>query len=150
MTPIAFPAPHPVVLTLRRIRRPRTLLRTARFGLQDYDRARDLKRILGLPEAPPPGLETFAALIALEAEQEARRTRAPSCPGAPWRAAQHVEILIALLAEARAIVALTSAEVRAESTQEPRQEPKREPEDPGMTPRFGLPKGSSATGSTRG
>ena len=91
--------------TLRRTRRPRLLLRTARIGQADYDRERDLRRILRLPAPPPPGPETLAMLVELEAVQEGLRTRPPADVGEPWRAARHVEVLIALLAEARLIFA---------------------------------------------
>lgn len=97
--------PIPTWETLRRTRRPRLLLRTARIGQAEYDRARDLRRILRLPAPPPPGPETLAALIALEAAQERLRTRSPAEAGEPWRAARHVEVLIALLAEARLVFA---------------------------------------------
>jgi hypothetical protein len=93
----------PTFDTLRRTHRPRLLLRTARLGLADYVRERDLRRILRLPAPPPPGPQSMAALLALEAAQERLRTRVPSEAGEPWRAARHVEVLIALLAEARLV-----------------------------------------------
>ena len=40
-------------------------------------------------------------LIALEERHEEARTLAPQEAGLPWRPAQHVEVLIALIAEAR-------------------------------------------------
>jgi hypothetical protein len=95
----------PTFASLRRTERPRLLLRTARFGLADYVRERDLKRILHLPAPPVPGAATVAALLELEAAQEQLRTRPVSDAGEPWRAARHVEILIALIAEARLVFA---------------------------------------------
>lgn len=86
---------------LMRLRRPRLLLRTARHGAQDFRRDSDLKRLLRLPATPPPGAETLRRLMEIEAAHEALRTRPPQEAGDPWRAAAHVEALIALIAEAR-------------------------------------------------
>lgn len=86
------------------MRRPCLLLRTARFGTQDYNRDTDLKRILRLPATPRPGSDSLRQLIELEARQEEARTRPPHEVGTPWRAARHVEVLIALMAEARLLV----------------------------------------------
>lgn len=86
---------------MKQTHRPMMLLRTARIGMQDYDRVRDLKRVLRLPATPAPGPATLAALLDLEALHEDRRTRPPAEVGNPWRAARHVEILIALMAEAK-------------------------------------------------
>ncbi|WP_323037476.1 DUF6477 family protein [Pararhodobacter sp.] len=89
-----------VLQTLARIKRPQLLLRTARHGTRDYNRNTDLRRILRVPATPPPGVATVRALIELEAWQNEMRTRPPHEIGTPWRAARHVEVLIALIAEA--------------------------------------------------
>lgn len=90
--------------TLMETTRPRLLLRAARIGTIDYQRERDLKRILRLPVAPPPGPGVVLDLLALEAEHEERRTRPLAEMGDAWRPAHHVEALIALLAEAALMV----------------------------------------------
>jgi hypothetical protein len=78
------------------MRRPRILVRAAKFGLSDYVRDRDLKRMFA-PEAPPrPGL-AVAPLIAREAEIEAVR----QAGSAAYSAVRHVEVLTALIAETR-------------------------------------------------
>jgi hypothetical protein len=78
------------------LRRPRILVRAAKFGLSDYVRDRDLKRMFA-PEAPPrPGLAVIP-LIAREAEIEAVR----QAGGAAYSAVRHVEVLTALIAESR-------------------------------------------------
>lgn len=87
--------------TISCTRRPRLLLRTARIGLQDYRRESDLRRILHLPAAPPPGPATLHALIELEAGLEAARQRPAHTTGEAWRPARHVEVMIALMAEAQ-------------------------------------------------
>lgn len=90
---------------LAAIRRPQMLLRTARHGLAEYNRASDLRRILRLPATPRPGVPVVRALIELEAQMEEARSRPPHEAGTPWRAARHVELLIALIAEAALIAA---------------------------------------------
>jgi len=96
--------------TLARSDRPRLLLRAARSGTMDYRREIDLKRILRVPATPAPGPATVRALIALEAEMEQLRTRPGDECGESWRPARHVEVMIALIAEARLIA--ESVEVR--------------------------------------
>ena len=81
---------------LASLRRPRLLIRAARFGLADYNRERDLKRLMRLPAAPTPRA-AVDRLISAEAEMEACRTTG----AAAYSPARHVEILIALMAEAR-------------------------------------------------
>jgi len=90
---------------LSAIRRPRLLLRTARFGTLDYNRDTDLRRILRLPATPRPGSATLRQLLELEARHEELRTRPPHDVGNPWRAARHIEVLIALIAETRLLAA---------------------------------------------
>lgn len=90
-----------VLETLARIRRPQLLLRTARHGTSEYNRNTDLRRILRIPATPPPGATTVRLLIELEEMHDAMRTRPAHEVGNPWRAARHVEVLIALIAEAR-------------------------------------------------
>lgn len=86
---------------LTRARRPRLLLRAARMGTMDYRRDVDLRRILRLPATPPPGPATVRTLLALEEQMETLRTRPFHEAGETWRAARHVEVMIALMAEAR-------------------------------------------------
>lgn len=85
-------------LALRALRRPRLLIRAARFGLTDYRRDRDLARLV--PGAPMPGpAQALCALIEKEAELE--ETRKSGRAG--YSIARHVELLIAMMAEARLI-----------------------------------------------
>ncbi len=74
------------------LRRPRLLLQAARFGLADYRPERDLRRITGLP----PGAALPALLAAEEALERIRKTG-----DATYSITRHLEVLIALLAEAR-------------------------------------------------
>ena len=86
---------------LATIRRPTMLLRTARHGTMEYNREAEIKRILRLPATPAPSSHTLSRLLDLESRHNDCRIRPPHEAGNPWRAAQHVEVLIALIAEAR-------------------------------------------------
>jgi hypothetical protein len=77
--------------------RPRLLMQAARSGLALYRRERDLKRIAGSADlGPGPALDR---LISIEAGLEATRRAGD----AAYSVATHVDVLIALLAEARAL-----------------------------------------------
>jgi len=89
-----------VLAAIASTRRPRLLLRTARIGMQEYRRETDLRRVLRLPAAPPPGPATVRALLELESQIEAQRTRPEHSVGDTWRPVRHVEVMITLMAEA--------------------------------------------------
>jgi hypothetical protein len=82
--------------TLALTRRPRLLVRAARFGIEEYNRSRDLRRILRNDTLPGPS-DTLPRLIDMEAAQEDTRKRGD----ASYSIARHLEILIALMAESR-------------------------------------------------
>lgn len=81
---------------LRNLRRPRLLINAARFGLADYRRDRDLRRLLGATALPSPE-RALHRLIDEEAHLE--RTRKEGA--ASYSLTRHLEILIAVMAEAR-------------------------------------------------
>ena len=83
---------------LTALRRPRLLIRAARFGLADYRRDRDLVRLLGQGAVPAPA-QSLDAL--LEQERALEQTRKSGDAG--YSIARHVEVLIALIAESRLI-----------------------------------------------
>jgi hypothetical protein len=85
-----------VLKLLASLRRPKLLIRAARFGLDDYNRERDLCRLTRRPACPSP---RAAVEQLIEAEAELEGTR--KAGGVGYSAAHHVEILIALIAEAR-------------------------------------------------
>lgn len=87
-----------LIATLATLRRPRLLIRAARCGQPDYIRARTLRHVLHCDALPSPA-EAATILLALEAEQEAARVEKSAC----YSVLHHIEILIALMAEARAI-----------------------------------------------
>jgi hypothetical protein len=80
------------------LRRPRLLVRAARHGLQDYRRDRDLRRLI----APETGLAPDVALARL-LDEEARIETTRRSGDASYSIARHVELLIAMMAEARLI-----------------------------------------------
>jgi hypothetical protein len=81
---------------LANLRRPRLLVRAARHGIQDYRRERDLRRLIDAPSPPSP--ETALARL-FDAEERAEETRRAGDAG--YSIARHVELLIAMMAEAR-------------------------------------------------
>lgn len=83
---------------LRQLRRPPLLIRAARIGQRDYVRRRDLARILRTTQLPAPGAAAMA-LMEREAELDERRRERTS----GYVAAAHVEVLAALMAEARTL-----------------------------------------------
>jgi hypothetical protein len=76
---------------LSAIRRPRNLLMAAVRGLTHYRRARDLPPLVG--DAP----DALAALVQAEGDADAARRAGRQ----DYRVKRHLELLIALLAEAR-------------------------------------------------
>lgn len=81
------------------LRRPQLLVEAARAGLDDYCRTAHLPRILGEAGALPGPRAALEALLELESVlNEGCRARA-----ADYRAARHVAVLIALMAEARSL-----------------------------------------------
>jgi hypothetical protein len=83
--------------TLANLRRPRLLMHAARFGLGDYRRERDLRRLV-LPAASPE--ETLPQLLSVEERLEATRLAGD----ASYSPARHIDVLIALLGEARLLL----------------------------------------------
>jgi hypothetical protein len=76
------------------LKRPSLLLRAARFGLNSYSRERDLRRLVSGPVTTERAL---AQLIAEEERLESIRTMGKG----HYPVARHIDVLIALLAEAR-------------------------------------------------
>jgi hypothetical protein len=85
-----------ITTLLASLSRPRLLIRAARFGLEDYNRSRDLKRVMGTSTPPNPS-RALDSLIEKEARLEENRKQGD----ATYSVARHVDVLIALMAEAR-------------------------------------------------
>ncbi|MHC0052832.1 DUF6477 family protein [Actibacterium sp. D379-3] len=84
------------ITILKALRRPRLLIRAARFGLTDYRRERDLTRLVRGTRLPSPA-QALGALL----EQEERMEETRRAGDAAYSIACHVELLIAMMAEAR-------------------------------------------------
>jgi hypothetical protein len=76
------------------LRRPALLIRAARFGLVDYRRDRDLRRLIEIELPPDRALSRL-----LEVEEQIEETRKAGDAG--YSANRHIDVLIALLGEAR-------------------------------------------------
>ncbi|MTJ03566.1 MAG: hypothetical protein FH759_02565 [Sediminimonas qiaohouensis] len=78
------------------LRRPRLLIRAARIGLQEYRRDLHLRRLLSCSGTWRSG-KALHALIELEETLNLQRREG----AAAYSACRHVDILIAMMAEAR-------------------------------------------------
>lgn len=87
-----------ILSTLNGLRRPPLLVRAARIGLPDYRREIHLRHHLGYGPLPQ-GAAALALLIEIEAGLErARQARATE-----YSVARHVDVLIAMMAEAQRV-----------------------------------------------
>lgn len=82
------------------LKRPKLLVAAARLALPDYRRDRVLRRVLMRDDVPRSG-EALVTLIDMERMYDAKR-RAHDAGYSPLR---HLEVLIALMGEARRIAA---------------------------------------------
>lgn len=89
---------HDLAGLIAALHRPRLLVQAARFGVDDYRRTHRLPRLLRTAVIPGTG-PAILALIEIERELNDQRRQ----PGAPYSPAVHVDVLIALLGEARAL-----------------------------------------------
>lgn len=97
-----------VLTLLGRLQRPHLLVQTARHGLRDYSRTRHLKRVLKSETLPRP-TEAILRLMEVEALMDIQRKE----ERAEYSFARHIEVLIALMAEARDLQGIRKARARA-------------------------------------
>jgi Family of unknown function (DUF6477) len=81
---------------LENMRRPRLLMNAARSGLVNYKRDRDLRRLIGTEPRTPMEI-TLPKLLSEENRLESIRIAGD----AAYPVARHIDVMIALLAEAR-------------------------------------------------
>lgn len=81
---------------ISQLKRPKLLVRAARFGQDDYRRDRDLRRLLKIDRLPRPGA-ALMALSEIEADMNDRRIK----KAATYVLATHIDALTAIMAEAR-------------------------------------------------
>ena len=81
---------------LAEMKRPRMLIRAARFGLDDYRRERDLRRLINA-EAVPALERSLPRLLSEESRLEEIRQSGD----ASYSISRHIDLLIALMGEVR-------------------------------------------------
>ncbi len=86
---------HPLTV-LSSLRRPRLLVRAARHGLADYNRKRDLARLTGQSPRASSARVVESLIVQEEELEEVRKSGDNS-----YRVSQHIELLVALMAECR-------------------------------------------------
>ena len=81
---------------LNTLRRPHLLIRAARIGVDEYRRDPHLRRLLGYGTLPRSGA-ALMRLVEIESELNTQRRE----EDAGYSAMRHVEVLIAMMGEAR-------------------------------------------------
>ncbi len=89
-----------VMTLLETLHRPRLLMEAARYGAACYRRDTQLGRILGEAALPGPRQAAIQLVCIEQGHEEARRAGL-----AAYSPARHLEVLAALIAEARTILA---------------------------------------------
>lgn len=84
---------------IKELRRPRLLVEAANIGLPDYDRTRVLKKFAATQVEASPSAALTSLIPVEETLEDARRSG-----DASYVPSRHVEVLIAILAEMRAVV----------------------------------------------
>lgn len=84
-----------LIATIAALRRPGLLIRTAKNGLTDYNRTRDLRRLCATADTPAPE----AAIRRLLQEEDRIETSRRS-GDASYSMSRHIELLIAMMCEA--------------------------------------------------
>lgn len=93
-----------LISMLHSIRRPPLLMRAARIGAEDYRRTVHLPRLLGYGVLPRHG-SALLKLIEIEADLNTQRTSGDTS----YSLIRHVDVLIAMLGEARVLRASQAA-----------------------------------------
>ncbi len=97
-----------ILTMLNALHRPRLMMRAARIGAQEYRRAAHLPRLLGYGVLPRPG-GALIRLMEMEATLEDQRVGSD----ASYSLIRHLDVLIAMVAEARALKATQTAKPAA-------------------------------------
>ena len=104
---------HDALGHLATLRRPRILMRAARFAAEHYRREDALPRLLHL-DTPPRTAEALMRLIGREADLEAARQAGL----ATYSMQRHVDVLGAIVGEARLTRAARAADAASAQTKE--------------------------------
>lgn len=84
---------------LEKLRRPALLVQAAHIGLNEYNRERSLAQLVPDALVLRSGQEMFATLAAQEEQMDAARRAGE----ATYSVARHIEVLIAMIVEARLV-----------------------------------------------
>ncbi|WP_044043674.1 DUF6477 family protein [Octadecabacter antarcticus] len=103
-----------VLTMISRLKRPTLLVRTARHGVQDYNRVVHLRRLLKTEVLPGPG-QAIVRLMELEAVSDQLRAAKRS----EYSVARHVEMIVAMMCEARILKASNASKASREPVQLP-------------------------------
>ncbi|AXI42348.1 DUF6477 family protein [Sulfitobacter sp. SK011] len=95
-----------LISMLHTLHRPRLMMRAARIGAEGYSRTNHLPRLLGYGVLPRHGA-ALLKLMEIEAELNAQRKAAD----AGYSLIRHIDVLIAMVGEARVLKASQIAEV---------------------------------------
>lgn len=87
-----------ILTMLSKLHRPRLMMRAARIGAEDYRRTAHLPRLLGYGTLPRHGAAAMK-LMQIEAELEDQRINGD----AGYSLIRHIDVLIALVSEARVL-----------------------------------------------
>lgn len=98
-------------------RRPRLLIRAARFGARDYSRNRHLRRLLGYGTLPRPAVAVIRLIDIEKGLDDLRRDG-----DAGYSLVRHLDVLIALIGEARLLQAHQPAGEPAPASDRPGRE----------------------------
>ena len=93
-----------ILSMLKALRRPSLLMRAARIGAEDYTRSSHLPRILGYGVLPKHG-SALMRLMVVEATLNDQRMNGDTS----YSLVKHIDVLIALVGEARILRAAQSA-----------------------------------------
>ena len=93
-----------ILSMLKTLRRPSLLMRAARIGAEDYSRSSHLPRILGYGVLPKHG-SALMRLMEVEATLNDQRMNGDTS----YSLVKHIDVLIALVGEARILRAAQSA-----------------------------------------
>ena len=95
-----------ILSMLHALRRPALLMRAARIGADDYRRANHLPRLLGYGVLPRHGA-ALMKLMEIEGDLNAQRVSSNTS----YNLIRHVDILIAIIGEARVLRASQTAQL---------------------------------------
>lgn len=99
-----------VLTQVTRLKRPMLLVRTARHGLEDYNRVHHLRRLLRTEVLPGPAQ---AIMRLMEAEFGVNELRLGK--RAEYSVARHIELIVALMCEARILKASNASKAAKRS-----------------------------------